>query len=29
MRLIDTDKLYEYLDNKYPCDKYVELEDIF
>lgn len=29
MRLIDADKLYEYLDNKYPCDKYVELEDIF
>ena len=29
MRLIDANKLYEYLDNKYPCDKYVELEDIF
>jgi len=29
MRLIDADKLYEYLDNKYPCDKYVELEDVF
>jgi len=29
MRLIDADKLYEYLDNKYPCDKYVELEDIW
>lgn len=29
MRLIDADKLYEYLDNKYPCDEYVELEDIF
>ena len=29
MRLIDADKLYKYLDNKYPCDKYVELEDIF
>jgi len=29
MKLIDADKLYEYLDNKYPCDKYVELEDIF
>lgn len=29
MRLIDADKLYEYLDNKYPCNKYVELEDIF
>ena len=29
MRLIDADKLYEYLDNKYPCAKYVDLEDIF
>lgn len=29
MRLIDADVLYEYLDNeKYPCDKYAEVEDI-
>ena len=29
MRLIDVDKLYEYLDNKYPDNGYVEIEDIF
>ena len=29
MRLIDADKLYEYLDNKYPDNEYVEIEDIF
>lgn len=29
MRLIDADKLYEYLDDvEYPCDKYAEVEDI-
>lgn len=29
MRLIDADKLYEYLDDvKYPCDKYAEVYDI-
>lgn len=29
MRLIDADKLYEYLDDvKYTCDKYAEVEDI-
>lgn len=26
--LINADELYEYLDNKYPFDKYVEIEDI-
>lgn len=29
MRLIDVDKLYEYLNNKYPDNGYVEIEDIF
>ena len=29
MRLIDADKLYEYLDNKYPCDKYAEIGYIY
>ena len=29
MKLIDADKLYEYLDDvKYPCDKYAEVYDI-
>lgn len=29
MRLIDADKLYEYLDDvKYTCDKYAEVYDI-
>lgn len=29
MRLIDADKLYEYLDDvEYTCDKYAEVEDI-
>ena len=29
MRLIDADALYEYIDDeKYPCDKYAEVEDI-
>lgn len=29
MRLIDADKLYEYIDDEeYTCDKYAEVEDI-